>query len=86
MTKANKYFKDNLQEILNNGASTEGYKVRPKWKDGTPAHTKYINQVVEKYEISKGEYPIPTYRPLAWKSAIKEIMWIYQNQRDIPRF
>lgn len=82
MIKANKYFKDNLNEILINGISTEGYKVRPKWKDGTPAHTKYINQVVEKYDISKEEFPIPTYRPLAWKSAIKEILWIYQNNSN----
>lgn len=82
MIKANEYFKENLEEILLNGTSTEGYEVRPKWKDGSPAHTKYINQVVEKYEISKGEYPIPTYRHLAWKSAIKEIMWIYQCQSN----
>jgi thymidylate synthase len=82
MIKANKYFSENLNEILTNGYSTEGYTVRPKWKDGTPAHTKYINQVVEKYEISKGEFPISTYRPLAWKSAIKEILWIYSNQSN----
>jgi thymidylate synthase len=82
MIKANKYFNENLNEILTNGYSTEGYKVRPRWKDGTPAHTKYINQVVEKYDISIGEYPISTYRPLAWKSAIKEIIWIYSEQSN----
>lgn len=82
MIKANKYFKNNLNEILKSGTSTEGYNVRPKWKDGTPAHTKYINQVVEKYDISEGEFPISTLRPLAWKSAIKEIMWIYQDQSN----
>lgn len=79
MNKADKYMKDNLGEILENGISTEGHKVRPHWTDGTPAHTKFINQVVEKYDISKGEFPIPTLRPVAWKSAIREIEWIYQD-------
>lgn len=79
MNKADKYMKDNLREILENGISTEGHKVRPHWGDGTPAHTKFINQVVEKYDISKGEFPIPTLRPVAWKSAIREIEWIYQD-------
>lgn len=79
MNKADKYMKDNLREILENGISTEGHKVRPHWVDGTPAHTKFINQVVEKYDISKGEFPIPTLRPVAWKSAIREIEWIYQD-------
>lgn len=82
MIKADKYFKNNLQEILTNGTSTEGYKVRPKWKDGKSAHTKYINQVVEKYYISKEEYPISTLREQAWKSAIKEILWIYSDQSN----
>lgn len=82
MNKADEYFKTNLKEILFNGNTTEGYKVRPKWKDGTPAHSIYINQVVEKYDISKGEYPIPTIRELAWKSAIKEILWIYSDQSN----
>ncbi len=79
MNKADIIFKENLKEILTNGESTVGHKVRPKWADGTPAHTKYINQVVEKYDISKGEFPISTLRPVAWKSAIKEVMWIYQD-------
>lgn len=82
MNKADKYFKEHLKEILNNGTSTEGYKVRPHWKDGTPANTLYINQVVEKYDISKGEFPISTLRPIAWKSAIREVLWIYQDQSN----
>lgn len=82
LTKADYYMKKNLYEILNNGYSTEGQKVRPKWKDGTPAHTLYINQVVEKYDISKGEFPICSLRPTAWKSGIKEILWIYSSQSN----
>lgn len=82
MIKADRYFKENLATILQNKNSTEGCKVRTHWKDGTPAHTLFINQVVEKYDISKGEFPISTLRPLAWKSAIKEILWIYQDQSN----
>ena len=79
ISKTDKLFKDTLTDILENGTSTEGHKIRPKYKDGTPAHTIYINQVVEKYDISKGEFPITTLRPIAWKSGIKEMLWIYQK-------
>ena len=82
VSKADKLFKENINEILNNGYSTQGQKVRPVYKDGTPAHTFYVNQVVEKYDISKGEFPITTLRPIAWKSAIKEVMWIYNDQSN----
>lgn len=82
ITKADTLFKENINEILNNGYSTQGQKIRPVYKDGTPAHTFYVNQVVEKYDISKGEFPITTLRPIAWKSAIKEVMWIYNDQSN----
>ena len=82
ISKTDALFKENLKDILHNGTSTEGYKVRPIYKDGKPAHTLYINQVVEKYDIDKGEFPITTLRPIAWKSAIKEILWIYQDQSN----
>ena len=72
ISKTDKLFKDTLNDILTSGVSTEGHKVRPKYKDGTPAHTIYINQVVEKYDISKGEFPITTLRPIAIKSAIRK--------------
>lgn len=82
ISKADRIFTENLNDVLNNGYSTVGHKVRPVYKDGTPAHTIYINQVVDKYDISKGEFPITTTRPIAWKSAIKEILWIYQDQTN----
>ena len=53
---------------------------RPKYKDGTPAYSKFITQVWEEYDISKGEFPITTLRPTAIKTGIKEILWIYQKQ------
>lgn len=80
MNKADKIFKELCAEILRNGYSTIKGKVRPKWADGTPAHTIYLTQQVEKYDISKNEFPIITLRPIAWKNAIKEILWIYQDQ------
>lgn len=59
-----------------------GYKdvnPRPKYKDGTPAHTISINHVTRTYDLSKGEFPITTLRPIAWKTGIKEILTIYQK-------
>lgn len=87
VSKTDSLFKENLNEILKNGYSTEGQKVRPVYKDGVPAHTIYVNQVVEKYDINKGEFPITTLRPIAWKSGIKEMLWIYQDaSNDLELF
>lgn len=59
-----------------------GYKdvnPRPKYADGTPAHTISVNHVTRKYDLSRGEFPICTLRPIAWKTGIKEILTIYQK-------
>ena len=79
MYKANEIFKRNVENLLNSPYNTKGQNVRPKYKDGTPSHTQFINNVSDTYDISKGEFPITNYRPLAWKSAINEILWIYQQ-------
>lgn len=63
-----------------------GYKdvdPRPKYADGTPAHTLSINHTVRKYDLSKGEFPICTLRPIAWKTGIKEIFTIYQKPTNV---
>lgn len=73
---------NNIKKILDEGATDEEHNVRPEYKDGTPAYTKFITQVVEQYDISKGEFPITNLRPIAWKSGIKEILWIYQDQSN----
>jgi len=78
MIKADKYYIENLNKILNEGSWDED--PRPKWLDGTPAHSKFITQVFEEYDISKGEFPITTLRNTAIKTGIKEILWIYQKQ------
>lgn len=73
-----KIYKQNIVEILTNGQEEVGY-VRPVWSDGTPARTKFINQVFEKYDISKGQFPLSRARNVAWKSGIKEVLWLYQD-------
>ena len=77
ITKADKYMVDMIQKIFD-----EGYKdinPRPKYKDGTPAHTISVNHTFRTYDLSKGEFPICTLRPMAWKTGIKEIFTIYQK-------
>jgi thymidylate synthase len=82
MFKANEIYRRNLINLLDSEYNTEGQKVRPFYKDGTPAHTRFINNICDTYDISKDEYPITNYRSIAWKSAIKEILWIYQDQSN----
>lgn len=78
--KADAYFLMNTADILENGYLDEN--PRPKYADGTPAHTLSVNQVLRRYDLSKGEYPVMTLRPQAWKSAIKEILWIFSDQSN----
>lgn len=78
MTKADHIFKDNINKIMNEGVFSQ--QARPKYKDGTTANSKYITGSFAEYDLSKGEFPITTLRPIAIKSAIKEIFWIYQDQ------
>ena len=80
MTKGDRYQKDILSKILEEGYLDEN--PRPHYADGTPAHTYSINHIMTQYDLSKGECPILTLRPIAWKSAIKEILWIYQMQSN----
>ncbi len=82
MTKADSLFKALCKRILEEGNNTMGEKVRPKYADGTPSHTYFVNQVFEEFDLEKGEFPILTLRQMAWKSAIKEIFWIYQDQSN----
>ena len=80
MTKADFLLKNDIKKILREGIKDEN--PRPKYEDGTPAHTYFVNHVVRQYNIAKGEFPICTLRPQAWKNAIKEILWIYQEQSN----
>lgn len=75
--KADIYLKSDIKKIIKNGC--EDKNPRPKYEDGTPAHTFFITHNIRTYDLSKGEFPICTLRPIAWKSAIKEVLWIYQD-------
>ncbi len=80
MNKADLLLSQDIRKILNTGTKDEN--PRPRYKDGTPAHTLFVNHVIRKYYLQSGEFPICTLRPIAWKSAIKEIFWIYQDQSN----
>ncbi|CQR24442.1 thymidylate synthase [Streptococcus varani] len=80
MTKADVIFKENISKILNEGVWSE--QARPKYKNGQTANSKYITGSFAEYDLSKGEFPITTLRPIPIKSAIKEIFWIYQDQSN----
>ena len=77
MTKADEYMKRDIENILDNGYFDEN--PRPKYADGTPAHTYSVNHVMRTYDLSKGEFPICSLRRIAWKTGIKEIFSIYQK-------
>ena len=77
MTKADFFMEDMIYRI-----QKEGFKdvnPRPKYADGTPAHTISVNHTFRSYDLSRGDFPICTLRPQAWKTGIREIFTIYQN-------
>ena len=76
---ADEQFLTALRAVMGSQDSTEGNEVRTKWEDGTPAHARYINNVFFQYG---GETPLISLRAQAWKSAIKEMLWIYQDQSN----
>ena len=67
------------RDLLENGTSTEGEKVRPKWEDGSAAYTIKRFGVVNRYDLTK-EFPALTLRKTALKSCMDEILWIYQKK------
>ena len=77
MTKADLDMREMIHNILNNGF--KDVNPRPRYKDGTPAHTISVNHTFRQYDLSKGEFPICTLRPMAWKTGIREIFTIYQK-------
>ena len=81
MSLADKIFIDMCKDILENGTSTEGEKVRPHWEDGTPAYTIKKFGVVNRYDLRK-EFPLLTLRRTALKSATDEILWIWQQKSN----
>ena len=81
MSKADVIFQQNMMDIINNGISDQDQQVRPRWLDGTPAHTKKLFCVVNRYNLAE-EFPIITLRRTAFKSAIDELLWIWQKKSN----
>ena len=81
MSYADKVFIDMCRDIIDNGTSTEGEKVRPVWEDGAPAYTVKRFGVVNRYDLSK-EFPALTLRRTAIKSCVDELLWIWQKKSN----
>ena len=81
MSKADDIFIAMCKDIIENGTTTEGQEVRPKWPDGTPAYTIKQFGFCAKYDLRE-EFPVLTLRKTALKSAMDEILWIYQKKSN----
>lgn len=81
MSRADDIFIKNCREIIDSGYSDEGMDVRPHWEDGAPAHTIKRFGIVNRYDLSK-EFPILTIRRTYLKSAVDEILWIWQKKSN----
>ncbi len=77
MTQFDKQYNSIIKDIMNNGISDEEFNVRTKWdSDGTPAHT--LSVMSKQMRFDNSEVPILTTKKVAWKTAIKELLWIWQ--------
>ena len=81
MSKADQLFCAMCADIIDNGTTTEGQRVRPRWEDGTPAYTIKRFGVVNRYDLRE-EFPALTLRRTALKSAMDEVLWIYQRKSN----
>ncbi len=81
MSYADQVFVAMCQDIIENGYSSEGQTIRAMWPDGTPAHTIKRFGIVSRYDLSK-EFPALTLRPTAIKTAVDEILWIWQKKSN----
>ena len=81
MSLADDIFISNCRDILENGTSDEDLNVRARWEDGTPAHTIKRFCIVNRYDLAR-EFPIMTLRRIYYRSAIDEILWIYQKKSN----
>ena len=81
MSAADKIFIENCRDILKNGYMDSDREVRPRWEDDTPAHTIKKFGIVNRYDLSK-EFPILTLRRTYLKSAVDELLWIWQKKSN----
>lgn len=81
MSKADRIFIDNMNDIMQNGVWDTDLPVRPRWSDGTPAHTVKKFGIVNRYNLQE-EFPILTIRRTAFKSCVDELLWIWQKKSN----
>lgn len=81
MSRADKIFAENMRDIMENGVWDTELDVRPRWEDGTPAHTVKKFGIVNRYDLRE-EFPILTLRRTFFKSALDEILWIWQKKSN----
>ncbi len=81
MSKADSIFIQNMRDIIDNGVSDGNLSVRPHWADGTPAHTVKKFCIVNRYNLAE-EFPVITLRRTAFKSAVDELLWIWQKKSN----
>ncbi|MBQ7713150.1 MAG: thymidylate synthase [Clostridia bacterium] len=81
MSIADEIFIENVKDILSNGVSDADMEVRPRWDDGTPAHTIKKFCIVNRYDLQK-EFPITTLRYTNFRAALDEILWIWQKKSN----
>ena len=81
MSYADRVFRQNCEDILKNGVWDTGLSVRPHWEDGTSAHTVKKFGIVNRYDLQR-EFPILTLRRTYWKSAVDELLWIWQKKSN----
>ena len=81
MSKADSIFIQNMRDIIDNGVSDGNLSVRPHWADGTPAHTVKKFCIVNRYNLAEG-FPVITLRRTAFKSAVDELLWIWQKKSN----
>ena len=84
MSRADEIFIQNCRDILENGIWDTDREVRPRWEDGSPAHTVKKFGIVNRYDLAE-EFPILTLRRTFWKSAIDELLWIWQAKSNNVR-
>lgn len=82
MALADKYFKEEVNKLLATGFNDEAFEVRPKWPDGTPAHTIKTFCAVRRYDLSK-EFPVLTLRTQAFKGVVRELLWMWQKKSNV---
>lgn len=82
MSLADKYFKEEVNRLKTEGFNDKDYPVRPKWPDGTPAHTIKVHCAVRRYDLSK-EFPALTLRTQAFKGVVRELLWMWQKKSNV---